>query len=150
MLFRSGEVSAGYAQRGYSDWRLRRLSGMTVDASLVWTATPLTTVSLRSSTTLNETTVANSAGAVNRSMTLDISHALLRNLTIGAVGVFGVNEYKGVNIRENTLSAGLKAEYKLNRSLSIRGSFTHERLNSTTPGSDYTANVFLLGLKFQR
>jgi hypothetical protein len=146
----TGEISLGYAQRAYADKRLANLGGATVDASLIWTASPLTTVSLRGTTALNETTIAASSGAVNRALTLNISHALLRNMTIGAVGAIGVNEYKGVNTRETTLSGGLNAEYKFNRSFSVRGSFTHERLSSTTPGRDYTANVFLLGLRFQR
>ena len=146
----TGEASVGYAQRKYTDARLPALGGPTFDAALVWAATPLTTVALRGTTSLNESTIANASGAVSRAVTLDVSHALLRNMTIGAVGTLGVNDYKGVNLRENTLSAGLRAEYKFNRSLSIRGSFTHERLTSSAPGNDYTANVFLLGLKFQR
>ena len=78
------EGRAGYAERAYSDKRLANLSGPTFDASLVWIATPLTTVSLRGSTAFNETTIVNASGAVNRSLTLDISHALMRNLTISA------------------------------------------------------------------
>lgn len=146
----TGETSVGYAQRRYSDSRLPLLAGATLDAALVWTASPLTSVSLRGATTLAETTVANASGAVNRALTIDVSHALLRNLTLGAAGTFGVNEYKGVTLRENTFSGTLRAEYLLNRGVSVRGSFTHERLQSTNPGSDYTANVFLLGLKLQR
>ena len=146
----TGEVSAGYAERKYQDSRLPTLAGATFDAALVWTASPLTTVTLRGATTLSETTVANASGAVNRTVALDISHALMRNLTLGAVGTIGVNNYQGISLRETTLTGGVKAEYALNRSVSVRGSFTHERLQSTAPGADYTANVFLLGLKLQR
>ena len=146
----TGEVSAGYAQRKYADARLPTLGGATFDASLVWLASPLTTVTLKGTTNFNETTVANASGAVGRAVSLDVSHTLLRNLTVGAIGTVGVNEYKGINLREDTISGGLRAEYKFNRSLAVRGSFTHERLKSTNPGSDYTANVFLLGLRFQR
>ncbi len=146
----TGEVAAGYVDRKYADARLQDLRGATFDASLIWSATPLTTVSLKAVTAVNETTVATSSGAISRAATLDISHALLRNLNIGAFATVGANDYQGVAIHETTVSAGLRAEYKLSRSLSIRGSFTHERLHSSTPGSDYTANVFLLGMKFQR
>lgn len=146
----TGEIAAGYAQRVYADSRLPTLAGPTFDASLVWTASPLTTVSLKAATALGETTIANASGAVNRTLTLDVSHAFLRNFTLGAAATVGVNEYRGISLRENTFSGTLKAEYLLNRSVSVRGSFTHERLQSTAPGSDYTANVFLLGLKLQR
>ncbi len=146
----TGDAAIGYAQRKYEDSRLPTLAGPTFDASLAWTASPLTTITLRSATTLAETTVANAAGAINRAVTLDISHALMRNLTLGAAGTIGVNNYQGISLRETTYTGALRAEYNFNRSVSVRGSFTHERLQSTSPGADYTANVFLLGLKLQR
>jgi hypothetical protein len=31
----------------------------------------------------------------------------------------------------------------------LRASFTHERLKSTDPGSDYSANTYLVGVRFQ-
>ena len=39
----TGEISIGYAARNYVDPRLNRLQGLLTSASLVWTATPLTT-----------------------------------------------------------------------------------------------------------
>ena len=146
----TGETAVGYAQRSYADTRLPLLSGPTLDASLRWTASPLTTFTLRAATQLSETTVAFASGAVSRTLTAEISHSLLRNLTVAATGGLAVNEYQGVSIRETTLTGGLKAEYNLTRSILVRGSFTHERLHSTVAGADYTANVFLLGLKLQR
>ncbi len=146
----TGQIAVGYAQREYAATQLKKAAAPTIDAALIWTATPLTTVTLKAATAINETTEPNSPGAVNHTGSVEISHALLRNLTLGAVGALSVNDYQGVNLRETTLSATLKADYILTRSVIVRGSFTHERLQSTTPGSDYTANVFLLGLKLQR
>lgn len=146
----TGQVAAGYARRDYVDPRLPVLAAPTFDASLIWTPTPLTTVTLKSTTTLSETNVANASGSVTRTTSAEIDHALLRNLTLGAIGSFGTNDYQGASIRETTLSGTLKAEYNLSRSVVVKGSFTHERLQSTTPGSDYTASTFLLGLRLQR
>ena len=42
-----GTASAGYADRNYQDPRLANLRGPVFDISLVWTATPLTKVTLR-------------------------------------------------------------------------------------------------------
>jgi hypothetical protein len=60
------------------------------------------------------------------------------------------NQYQGVDITENYYGAGLKAEYSLSRSIVVKGSYNYERLKSSVPGSDYTANVFMLGLRLQR
>ena len=146
----TGQVSAGYAQRKYEDARLQSLSGPAIDAALVWTATPLTTVTLRGTTDFFETTLANASGVISRRGQIDVSHALLRNLTIGATASLTNNRYRGANISENFYVAGLKAEYSLTRSIVVKGSYTHERLKSSVPGADYTANVFLVGLRLQR
>ena len=146
----TGEISAGYARRNYDDTRLRTLSGPTVDALLVWTATPLTTVTLQGSTALNETTVANSSGALTRTINLSVAHALFRNFTLTGAVSYQNADYQGASLHENTFAASLKADYNLTRSVVVRSSFTHQRLQSSVPGADYTANTVLLGLRFQQ
>ena len=51
---------------------------------------------------------------------------------------------------EKYFAGTLRAEYNLTRTVAVRASYTFEHLKSTSVGSDYTANVFLLGLRFQR
>lgn len=146
----TGEASAGYTQRKYDDSRLSDLRGPVFDASLIWTATPLTTVGLKVASAVEETTIPGSSGSINRRAGVQISHTLLRNLTLTGSAAYGERDYQGVNLKEKTLSLGLGAEYALTRSVVVKGSFTHDRLKSTAPNSDYTANVFLLGLRLQR
>ena len=146
----TGEISAGYSQRRYEDARLKDLRGPLFEASLVWSASPLTTVTLKGSTSFDETTVAGASGSINRRASVNVSHALLRNLTLTADASISERDYRGDPLKERTLRLGLGAEYALTRSVVVRGSFTHDRLRSTAPNSDYTANVFLLGLRLQR
>ena len=145
----TGEVAAGYQARDYEDPRLRELRGPVGEAALVWSATPLTTVRLRGSASLDETTIVNASGAVATRAVIEVQHDLLRNLSIVGTAGIGQTDYRGVRLREETRTAGARVEYRLTRSLAVRASFTHERLTSTAPGSDYTANVVLVGLRFQ-
>ena len=46
--------------------------------------------------------------------------------------------------------AGVGLTYKLNRSAQIKGEVREEWLRSNVTGNDYTATIFLLGLRFQR
>ena len=39
---------------------------------------------------------------------------------------------------------------ELTRSLAVRASAAQQRLISTVAGSDYTANIFLVGMRLQR
>ncbi len=145
-----GEASGGYAERNYQDPRLSQLRGPTVDASLIYTPTPLTTLTLRGATTLNETTLTGASGALSRTINAELSHDLFRNLTLSALGSYFNNQYQGVSLVENGYTAGVKLDYKITRSIVFRASYSHERLGSNTTGDDYTANVFLVGLRLQQ
>lgn len=144
-----GEASGGYAERAYDDPRLMKLRGPTIDAALIYTPTPLTTVTLRGTTTLNETLFAGAAGTLSRTLSAQVSHDLMRNLTVTAIGSYFTNNFQGANLKERGFSAGVKLEYKITRSIAIRGSYAYERLKASTGAYDYTANVFLIGLRFQ-
>ena len=144
-----GEVSGGYGQRNYDDPRLPPLRGPVVDAALIYTPSALTTMTLRGSTTLNETTLANAAGVFTQSVTAQLSHDLLRNLNVTFTGTYFANNYQGADVTETGANLGVKLDYKLTRTISLRGSFMHELLDSSFPNADYTANVYLVGLRFQ-
>lgn len=146
----TGEASAGYARRVYNDNRLPILAGPTFDGRLVWSVTPLTTVTLRAATELNETTVAAASGSIGHTVSADVAHALLRNLTLGAGVSFNDTRYKGASINERAWSGTLRAEYAFNRWLRVRGSYSYESLSSSQPGSSYDAHVVLLGLRLQK
>jgi hypothetical protein len=146
----TGEISAGYADRVYADPRLPHLQAPTVDGSLIYTATPLTTVTLTAATDLSETTVPFASGAVSRIFTGKVSHALLRNLTLVGNASYQINQYEGAPITEQLYSVGLGLEYHLTRSIVVVGNFTHERLSSNSIGDEYTDDRFMVGLKLQR
>jgi len=145
----TAEVSGGYQDRKYDDPRLKNLRGFVGDAAVIWAPTPLTTVTLRGTAELGDTTVAGSSGTTMRRTRLEIAHALRRNLTVTGFVGFGRTDYEGQNIREDFTDIGARLEYKLTRTFAIRASFTHERLNSTVQGSDYTANVSQVGIRVQ-
>jgi hypothetical protein len=146
----TGDVDIGYGQRNYRDPRLAPLRGPLFDSSLVWTVTPLTRVTLRATTSLDETTLAGSPGAVTHVGSLEIAHALLRNLTLTATAGIQDSHYQAVNIDQTLYQTGLQVEYNLTRSIVLKGSFTHQRMLSNQPGTDYTANVIMVGLRLQR
>jgi hypothetical protein len=145
----TGEIAAGYAERVYVDPRLPNLNAPTIDAKLIYTATPLTTVNLNAATYISETTLAYASGAVSRSVSLNVTHALRRDLTLSATATYQYNIYDGQPITEQLYSGTLKADYNLTRSVIFTGSFTHQRFLSTAFGDNYTENIFLLGLRLQ-
>ena len=81
----TGEASLGYGERHYRDPRLPDLRAPLIDASLIWSATPLTTVTLKTSTNLVRHDQRRQIPAPSRAATRSTCRTqLLRNLTLGA------------------------------------------------------------------
>lgn len=146
----TGEASLGYGERQYQDARLPDLRAPLIDASLIWSATPLTTVTLKTATNLVDTTNAGDSGAVSRSYTIDVSHALRRNLTLGATAGYLTDVYAGDPLHDSTINWGVHADYDVTRDIVLRASATHVQFSSSALNSSYIANVFMLGLRLQR
>lgn len=146
----TGDIALGYTQRKYDDARLSKLKGLIGDASLVWTPSALTTVKFSAKSSVGETVVPDVSGVLYRDVGLQVDHSFRRWL-IGTVKVgFGLDDYVGLDREDKRFSAGVGLTYKLNQMVHIKGEFRQDWLRSNVTGADYTASVFLLGLRLQR
>jgi hypothetical protein len=146
----TGEVALGYTKRDYQDPRLSDVAGLIGDASLVWTATALTTVKLTGSSTVGEVDIPGVSGALYRDVGLQVDHAFRRWL-IGSVKIgFGNDNYVGLDRNDNRYSVGGALTYKFDRSWQVKGEVRQDWLRSNQSGNDYNATTFLLGLRWQK
>lgn len=143
----SAELSAGAARRDYQDKRLGSLTAPVADATLIYQMTPLTTIRGTMSVSIDETAVAGSTGIQYIRGTLELQHALRRNLMLTAGLRASDAAYKGVSIEEKGLGAYLRAEYRLNRNVALRASYSYDQIRSSVAGASYNANTFLLGIR---
>jgi len=169
----TGEIAVGYERRNYVDPRFDTLDAPIGNASLIWTATALTTVKLSAASVVGESTIPGVSGIIYRNIGLQIDHALRRWLIATAKFGFGVNTYKGGSDTSTGSAAicdcvistpgdtspdrqdlvyeiGFGLTYKLSREVQIKGEVRRDWLHSNVAGNDYTSNVFLLGLRLQR
>ncbi len=146
----TGEASLGYGERAYQDPRLPEMRSPLIDASLIWSATPLTTLTAKAQTNLADTITPGASGAVAQAYTIDVAHALTRSFTLGVSAGYAIDDYVGVALRDSTMNLGLRAEYHLSRDFVLKASATRQQYASSAPNSNYIANVFLLGLRLQR
>jgi len=146
----TGEASLGYGERAYQDARLPNMRAPLIDASLIWSATPLTTVTAKAQTSLSDTTAAGASGAIQRAYSIEIAHELTRRFTLDATAGYSTDQYVGVAQSDSTASLGLRAEYHLSRDLVLKASATRQQYQSSAPNSNYIANVFMLGIRLQR
>ena len=146
----TGSLDIGYGERAYEDPRLPNLSSPLFDASLIWTATPLTTVTLKSATALAETTIKGASGAAEFSSTLEVAHALRRYLTVTGALTETRDIYTGVALRDSTTTLSLAASYNLNRDAVLKASVSREFYASSERGTNYCATVVSVGIRIQR
>jgi hypothetical protein len=146
----TGSLDVGYGVRAYQDARLPDLSSPLFDASLVWTATPLTTLTLKSTTALAETTIKGASGAAEFSSTLEVAHAVRRYLAVTAALTRTEDVYTGVSLRDSTTTVALGASYSLNRDAVLKAGLSREFYASSARGTNYCATVLSVGVRIQR
>jgi hypothetical protein len=145
-----GEASIGWLQRDYKDPTLGQIHGLIYDASLIYYATPLTTLKLTANSRVDESVLPGVSGALTREVGLQIDHSFRRWL-IGTLKLgYGQDDYEGSTRVDDRYSVSSALTYKLTREIHIKGEFRREWLRSNVEGVDYTANIAMVGLRFQR
>ena len=145
----TGELAIGWAERTYVDSRLPRLQGLLTTASLVWTATPLTTAKFFSDTQLVETTMTDTSGILVRTYTFEVDHDFRRWLTGIGKFSYGTLDYQGNVRRDQTYSVSGDLIYKLNRSIWLKGTLRRDWLESNVIGASSNSTVVMLGVRVQ-
>ena len=143
----TGEISAGTQHRDYADRVLRNIDAPLVNATLVWSASPLTTVRFNAATGVTETTIPGSSGVLTQIGTLEVQHDLLRNLSIVLGGSILHNEYRNTTIRDNGFSTTARLDYRFTRWLTLRAAYIYQQIDSTSPGSSFRDNTVLVGVR---
>jgi hypothetical protein len=146
----TGEASVLAQIRDYQDPRLKTLQGTGVDASLVWSLTPITQVRVRAATTLDESSLLGASGAITRRNDVEITHDFSRQLTGTLRSGVATTRYQGVRLNETAFTFGSDLEYRLTRTFSVRGDVQYERVNSSVVGGDYHVTQGRLGVRVQR
>ena len=146
----TGEAAVGWIQRRYQDPTLPNISGVTVDGSLIWVASALTTAKLTATTRVDESTVFGVSGVFTREVALQVDHAFRRWLIATLKVSYGNDDYVGSTRDDNRYSVSAGIIYKLNRDLHLRSELRRDWLRSSVPSADYNANVVLFGVRLQR
>jgi hypothetical protein len=135
--FLKGEIAVGARRERFDDASLATLRALTVDGSLVWRPTRLTTVTLNASTGFNPSTV-------------ELDYAWRRNVTLKANAGVKDEHFQGIDLENRTYSAGLGWVWKLNRTLHLTAGYIHQWLVSSDPAGDYQSDAVSVGLRVQR
>lgn len=144
-----GELSVGYTDRTYKDPSFQDLRGTIIDGSMVWSPTGLTSATLTAQSFANESVLAGVSGVLTQNYAIQVDHAFRRWLIGTAKLGFGTDDYVTSPRLDHRALASLGLTYKIDRNLQLKGEMRREWLHSNIAGNDYTANVFLAGMRLQ-
>ncbi len=146
----TGEIAVGYMERDYHDPTLPNISGLTLDGSLLWQATALTSAKFTAQSSIGELSVQDVSGEFSRSFSLEVDHALRTWLIANAIIGYENDDYVGLGRTDNHYFAATGLTYKLNREMQLKGEVRQDWLNSNVTGVAYTASTFLLTMRLQK
>jgi len=146
----TGEMAIGYLERDYHDPTLPNIVGTTLDGSLIWQATGLTTAKLTAASEVTESILQGVSGAFSRDVSIEVDHAFRRWLIANAQLGYGRDEYVGLARDDNRYFAATGLTYKMNRMMQLKGELRHDWLTSSQVGNAYQSTSVLLTLRLQR
>ncbi|HEX3505778.1 MAG TPA: outer membrane beta-barrel protein [Xanthobacteraceae bacterium] len=144
-----GEMAVGYLERNYQ-LPLPDVSGMTLDGSLLWFATGLTTVKFTAATQAYESTLQGVSASLSHDVSVEVDHALRRWLVATGTFGYGHDNYVGEGRQDDRYYAVAGLIYKLNPVVQVKGQLRHDWLTSTQSGNAYQSTSVLLTLRLQR
>jgi hypothetical protein len=146
----TGEIAVGYMERDYHDPTLPNISGPTLDGTLLWQATALTSAKFTAQSSVSESSVQDVSGEFSRSFSLEVDHALRSWLIANAIVGYEIDDYAGLGRTDNHYFAAAGLTYKMNREVQLKGEVRQDWLNSNVSGVAYTATTFLLTMRLQK
>ncbi|RYE41866.1 MAG: hypothetical protein EOP21_08560 [Hyphomicrobiales bacterium] len=143
-----GNIFVGYMHRSYKDPRFRDYSGAAYGASIRWSPTRLTTISIDANRSVQETTQLGFRGYISSNFGVRIEHDLTRYIQLNGGLRYDKNNYlvvagfvpAPIDRDDDLLIANLGAKYTLNRQIAFGVAWDYTKRNSNQPASDYTRN----------
>ncbi|HBI18385.1 MULTISPECIES: outer membrane beta-barrel protein [unclassified Brevundimonas] len=110
-----GDIALGHRRQTFDDPRFADLDGLGGRGRVSWFPTALTTVSVAAERAVADTGVVGAAGARRTDLCFSVDHELLRNLILSGRTAHVEDAYIGRDRTDRRFSAGLTADYRLNR-----------------------------------
>jgi hypothetical protein len=145
-----GELAVGARREVFDDPGLATLRALTVDGSLTWAPTKLTTVTVAASTGFNPADDPLSSGSIVYDTSVELAYAWRRNVTVKLTGAYKNEAFQGLDLQNQTYNVGIGWIWKLNRTLQLTAGYVHQWLESSDPAVNYHSDAVRIGLRVQR
>ncbi|QXQ07590.1 outer membrane beta-barrel protein [Sphingosinicellaceae bacterium] len=146
-----GEIGLGYVNGEFKGAQYRNFSGLAISSKVLLFPSDLTTVTVAARRSVSDAGTLNSTGYIATVGSVQVDHELLRNLILGAGIQYEHDTFNGVDRRDGRFGASASAEYRLNRSLSVRADYDFIDLSSRGAESyrSFSRNRASIGIRYR-
>ncbi len=145
----TGNVEIGVGVRDFEDPTLKTTAGLVGTSQVNWNLTPLTTLALSASGSLDETSTAGASAIRRSAVGIALTHRFRRNLTGTAGFNASFSDFVGIRRLDETYEIDLGLAYALSRNIEVTGSYNHTTTKSSVPGQEFSENQFSAGVRFR-
>lgn len=142
-------VFVGYLEQDFDDPRVRDISGISVNSDVFWNVTPLTSVRVAASRSIDEVVSPDRAGNLRTQVSAQVDHELRRNFILSARARFADISPRGLGDTNDEFEASLTGQLFVNRLITLNGGFSHFQRNSSRVGGSFDENVFSVGVRLR-
>lgn len=139
------DARVGYLKQDFDSPLLDDVSSLSFEGSLLWNATPLTTVEIGALRSVDETVNPLFSGLVRTEFRGQVDHELLRNLILSANGRYALLDLVGATTSIDDWEVGISARYLLSPRWSLVAQSSRFERRSTTNISQTRAS---LGIRY--
>ncbi|HEY4253912.1 MAG TPA: outer membrane beta-barrel protein [Roseomonas sp.] len=141
-------VGVGYARRSYDNGGRRDLSGLGIDARLIYAPSQLTTLTFGVRRGIDDSVRAGGQSFLRTLVSARVDHEIQRNVIAGFEVSYDRREYRDPSQRATDLVGILSVQWLLNRNMALIASYQHAVRFGVTAGiEEYNQNVIQLRLR---
>ena len=143
------DIGVGYFRADFEAPGVEPTSGLALSGTATWYPTERLTASAGASRSTQATRQEGLSSRVGTSVQVRADYELYRNVIVGAQFQYGIDEFEGLDRRDNVYGASARARWLVNRNASVFLEAASLTRTSDAPGEGYTQNTITLGIRFQ-
>lgn len=154
-----GEFYVGYVKRDWDSATLAQagnISDVKFGASLLWSATELTSVQFSIDRDVTETTVRGTgtgntpaSGILSTIYSVRMEHELRRNVLMNVSGSYSNLDFQNIGREDHMTKLGAGLRYMFNRNFSLNADYKYDKRATGVDNQDYKLHSFIVSLGAQ-
>ena len=145
----AGEINVGYLDQDYDSAAYEDVDGLSFGASLIWSATPLTSVTVSVARDVVDSTSGGAGGILYTTAGFGVEHALTDDIGVSGDFEYYDGDYKGISRSDDGIRLSAGVSYILSRRVHLDLRYRFDNRDSSQAGQDFDRSQLDLGVEFQ-